>query len=219
MESAALGSYLLGAVYLVPAVLVTALCMGCWRQKNNARIPQNIADYEDELPFRVVRPSTSVTMQMNHKPGPAPPPSTSFLLPVMSPHIVESRRTSFAPTEDNESVPSYENEEHAESGDYVNEEEEKPGEGYIEVLPDPPAPVVGSVSQQSLLSTPSSVNENYVNVDDTSENFDSNSGNYVNLDEENCKAFTLNNGLSFDNVHDSEDDESSDYVNAPHIAH
>ncbi|XP_069044452.1 linker for activation of T-cells family member 1-like isoform X1 [Lepisosteus oculatus] len=226
MEPGTLGSFLLGVVFLLPVILITVLCVGCWGYKSsNARIPQNIADYEDEPNFRVVRPNT-FPQQSNHKPNTLQPSfhstahtgvTSSSPVHTLSP-VVNSRRTSATPQEDNESVPSYENEENeaVDVGDYVNEEDEQPGEGYIEVLPDAPAPVCGSVSQQSLMSAASSANENYVNLkedDAASENFESNSGNYVNLEEE--KDAVLRTGSSLDNVNDSEDDGSSDYVNAP----
>ncbi|XP_069044453.1 linker for activation of T-cells family member 1-like isoform X2 [Lepisosteus oculatus] len=184
MEPGTLGSFLLGVVFLLPVILITVLCVGCWGYKSsNARIPQNIADYEDEPNFRVVRPNT-FPQQSNHKPNTLQPSfhstahtgvTSSSPVHTLSP-VVNSRRTSATPQEDNESVPSYENEENeaVDVGDYVNEEDEQPGEGYIEVLPDAPAPVCGSVSQQSLMSAASSANENYVNLkedDAASENF------------------------------------------------
>ncbi|MGH0147547.1 UNVERIFIED_CONTAM: hypothetical protein FKN15_012345 [Acipenser sinensis] len=92
-------------------------------------------------------------------------------IPELSPHPAESRRSSFAKTDDDESAPSYENQ----------------------------------------------VTEEYVNVpDDSSDRIDSNSGDYVNLNEEDISSISH---VLHDDYHNDSEDDGPDYVNAPERAH
>ncbi|XP_041094623.1 uncharacterized protein LOC121306768 [Polyodon spathula] len=223
MSPPLLVSMLWSLFLLLPLVLLSTLCSYCRQQR---RIQQSVEDYEIK-PQNYNNPGGGFTVI---RPNYAPPgilpvrsvTSPTHFLSIPSPHPAESRRSSFAKTDDDESAPSYENQDQNLDSDYVNEdneEQERPGEGYIVVLPDPPAPPTSTEPHPQTdgpTSNRSSVTEEYVNVpDDSSDRIDSNSGDYVNLNEEDISS--ISHVLQVDYHNDSEDD-GPDYVNAPERA-
>ncbi|KAJ8402613.1 hypothetical protein AAFF_G00366960 [Aldrovandia affinis] len=96
-------------------------------------------------------------------------------------------------------------------GDDDGDYEEEKGEGYIEVLPDHPEGVSIYASRQSLVSTQSSGQGNYVNVAGEDVQSDTSSQCYINVDGDK-DHLRLSPGVSLDNV-DSDNNSNSDYVN------
>ncbi|KAI1896356.1 hypothetical protein AGOR_G00093950 [Albula goreensis] len=210
MEMTVLDSMWMGALVLVPMAVLAGLCLSC-RKHSHTSIQQNYGDYDETQPFptgsggfRIVRTTGAVLpVSTNHVSMSGGSVHSSHLLPTTSPILLPSRHSSFAPTE-NESIPSYENQE---PGVYDKEDEDMPG--YIEVLPDPPASEPINTSQYSIPSMQSSGADevDYVNVDSGSEK------SYINVRDQ-IPSLPLTPGFSCDSM-ESEDNGSSEYVNAP----
>ncbi|XP_065278215.1 linker for activation of T-cells family member 1 [Emys orbicularis] len=165
MEAVSLAGVLWAFVLVLPAVLATALCIGCrdtgspgaeWDGPplppplmlrpalSPAHGAQAVGDYEYKPPPCVPPNSFMVLTRANYpsrnqiKQQPVPP-AEQFLSIPRSPQAPQSRQVSFTRTEtDNDSVPSYENEERPrgdddDDNDYNNEIYTP---GYVEVLPD-----------------------------------------------------------------------------------
>ncbi|XP_064180738.1 uncharacterized protein LOC135249239 isoform X2 [Anguilla rostrata] len=211
METTVLDSTLVGALLVVPVVLLAGLCLSC-RKHSHTSIQQNYGDYDETQPFptgsggfRIVRTAGPVLVvstnpiNMSGSSG-----HSSHLLSATSPLLLQSRHSSFAPTEDG-SIPSYENQEIPQG--FCVDKEDDDVTGYIEVLPDPPVSKSVCASQQSLPSVQSSGTGemDYVNVDSASEK------SYINVKDDVIGLFP---GVSCESM-DSEDNGSSDYVNAP----
>ncbi|XP_036408448.1 linker for activation of T-cells family member 1 [Megalops cyprinoides] len=219
MEVAALGPLLSGGLLVVSVVLLAGLCVSCRKSSHRTSIQQYFSedDYVQQSHtvqggFRVVRPAC-----------PAPPVSSrgsghSTHLPFdTSPVMHQTRRSSFNPNDTGGIIPK-ERPSTPQDDDYVNEDnddddEEVKGEGYIEVLPDPPADIRICVSQQSLASTQSSGQGNYVNVKEEDGQSDASSQNYINVNAEEHAGF--HRGVSLDSFgnFDSDNNSVSDYVN------
>ncbi|KAJ8332089.1 hypothetical protein SKAU_G00429220 [Synaphobranchus kaupii] len=213
MEATVLASSLSGILLFVSVVFLIGLCSGCRRTAHRTTIPEHFTDDyipQDHNPqgFRVVRPACPISCRSS---------GNSVHLPFPSPMFTTNHRASYVlPPTDGGSIPSYEN-PGSQDGDYINEnpdsdeEENEKGEGYIEVLPDPPAVVSVCRSQQSLVSTQSSDRGNYVNVIEEDYRSDTSSQNYINVEAEGGH-YRLSPGISIDNV-DSDNNSNSDYVN------
>ncbi|XP_061086797.1 linker for activation of T-cells family member 1-like isoform X2 [Conger conger] len=187
METTVLDSTLVGALLVVPVVLLTGLCLSC-RKHSHTSIQQNY-DVDDDTQyfpagsggFRIVRPAGPVLpastnpFNMSESSG-----HSSHLLSPISPLLHQSRHSSFVPTEDG-SIPSYENQE-SPHGVYVDDKEDDDAPGYIEVLPDPPVCKSVCASHQSLASVQSSGTGelDYVNVDSDT----ASEKNYINVKDE-----------------------------------
>ncbi|KAJ8414172.1 hypothetical protein AAFF_G00050420 [Aldrovandia affinis] len=210
METTVLESTLIGALLMVSVVLLAGLCLSC-RKHSHTSIQQNYDDYDETQPFptgsggfRIVRTTGAVLpVSTNHVNMSGSSGHSSHLLSATSPLQRQSRHSSFAPTDDG-SIPSYENQESPQDVD--KEEDDIPG--YIEVLPDPPVSESICRSQQSLTSIQSSGTGEmvYVNVDSESEK------SYINVKDE--IFHELYPGVSCESM-GSEDNSSSEYVNAP----
>ncbi|KAG7459896.1 hypothetical protein MATL_G00215480 [Megalops atlanticus] len=218
MEVAALGPLLSGGLLVVSVVLLAGLCVSCRKSSHRTSIQQYFSedDYIQQChpgpgEFRLVRPTC-----------PAPPVSSrgsghsAHLTFDNSPLLDQTRRPSFNPN-DTGVIILNKRPSSLPDDDYVNEDddddEEVKGEGYIEVLPDPPAEVSICVSQQSLASTQSSGRGNYVNVKEEDEQSDASSQNYINVNAEEHAGFHQAESLdSFGNF-DSDNNSVSDYVN------
>ncbi|KAG7492239.1 hypothetical protein MATL_G00011710 [Megalops atlanticus] len=209
METTVLDSMLVVALLVVPVVLLAGLCMSC-RKPPHTSIQQKYEDYDETRSY----PAAPGGFRIVRTTGPAVPVSTihintsggsgysSHLLSASSPIQQQSRHSSFAPTEDG-SIPSYENQEPPQG---VDDKEDDDITGYIQVLPDPPVAVSICRSQQSLPSMQSSGAGDYVNVDSASEK------SYINVKDEFTHGFLR--GSSRESM-ESEDNGSSEYVNAP----
>nr|XP_014349847.1 PREDICTED: linker for activation of T-cells family member 1 [Latimeria chalumnae] len=219
MDVASFMSIMWACFLLLPVVIVTTLCLGCWERKNRT-IRNQESDYEDKPPFFIAphpqNSSFAVLRQPNYKPHSIPsiPPVTSMdFLPVPSPLPVESRRSSYTKIEaDNESGPSYENEQidtDPDDDDYKNY-----GSGYITILPDDPAPKLKETVKVSNHCSKISLNnsaEDYENLQEVAIESDADTdefdgSNYVNVAE-------MKYGGGGGSDRDSEDD-GPDYVNA-----
>ncbi|KAK1151990.1 hypothetical protein AOXY_G31862 [Acipenser oxyrinchus oxyrinchus] len=215
---------------LLPLVLLSTLCSYCRQQRDVSMSRLSFRPHNYTNPsggFTVIRPNYA-------PPGILPVRSVtspSHFLSIPSPHPAESRRSSFAKTDDDGKTTKLINEfksflflvaDQNLDSDYVNEdneEQERPGEGYIVVLPDPPAPPTHTEpcpQTDDPASNRSSVTEEYVNVpDDSSDRIDSNSGDYVNLNEEDISSISH---VLQDDYHNDSEDDGPDYVNAPERA-
>lgn len=216
MEAAALGSLLSGILLAVSVVLLIGLCGVCRRSTHHTTIPEHFTDdyiQQDHNPqgFRVVRPTCTVLPVSTRSSG------NSTHLPFASSPMLEMHRcSSHIPRVDGGSPTTYANPA-SQDDDYINEnpdsdeEYNEKGEGYIEVLADPPVAVSNCRSQQSLVSTQSSDHGNYVNLAEDDNRSDGSSQNYINV-EAGGECYKLSPGVSLDNV-DSDNNSNSDYVN------
>ncbi|XP_029110314.1 linker for activation of T-cells family member 1 isoform X2 [Scleropages formosus] len=211
MEEALLNALMNGALLVVSVAMLAGLCIRCGGPWNRTSIPQNLRDgdaneqYQPTPGFRVVRPAPTVMYQPPIRSS-GSGQSSNQLSPLQA-----NRHSSFTPTNDGESIPSYEN-PGSDQDDYVNKDpDDNPDDNpdnYIEVLPDSVPIVSVSLSQNSILSVQSSGHEDYVNVQD--DNSDNNSENYINMPDRNAPALTP--GMSHESI-DSEGNTSADYVN------
>nr|XP_033799862.1 linker for activation of T-cells family member 1 [Geotrypetes seraphini] len=215
-------------ILVLPVILTMALCIGC-RERAPTQISQSVDDYDfkpsymshSHTSFTVIRnPSTGMP---NNFPSSLPVATSEVFLSVpCSPQAPESRRSSFTPAEvDNESVPSYENEDQKqpEDEDYINDTYIS---GYIDVLPDnvetpasDPEPAhelepAGDMHSGRLSSTNT---EEYENVVEQQRDSMGDSLEYVNVPEQH-QVEQRSENLSFDggSNQDSEDD-TPDYEN------
>ncbi|XP_043942497.1 uncharacterized protein LOC122813988 isoform X2 [Protopterus annectens] len=152
MDPFTMGGAMWAFVLILPVVIITTLCIGCWKHTAN-RIPQTVEDgdyQKSDNTFAVIRPTayhpTTIPTTIN-----SAPPRTLGMLTVVqrSPLPSDSRRSSYnKPESDNDStsnyvntgsIPSYENSTCDPSDNEA--ENQDPNDGYITVLPDEVAPV------------------------------------------------------------------------------
>lgn len=194
MEAVWLAGLLWALALVLPAVLVTALCIGCRDASSPAHGVPAVADYEYKPPpcvphnsFMVLtRASYPARNQIKQQPvGPA----EQFLSIPRSPQMPQSRQVSSCRTEtDNESLPSYENQEGPRAGDDDDDyNNELYATGYVEVLPDsmtePAAELV--TSRMELRDSASSVApaDDYENVPEAQRQSLADSLEYINMPE------------------------------------
>ncbi|KAL4658364.1 linker for activation of T-cells family member 1-like [Arapaima gigas] len=209
MEEMVLNALMNGALLVVSVAMLATLCIRCGGPWNRTSIPQNLRDgdtneqYQPILRFHVVRP-TPTQYQSSTTNSRLPSSHLSATSPVQA-----NRRSSFTPTNEGGSIPSYEN-HGSDHDDYVNnlDNPENPDnpDNYIVVLPDPGPVTSVSLSNQSILSTPSSEPPDYVNIHDS----DTNSDNYINVPDRSTPGLTP--GSSHESI-DSDGNPTADYVN------
>ncbi|XP_029462951.1 uncharacterized protein LOC115094248 isoform X3 [Rhinatrema bivittatum] len=200
-------------ILVLPVILIMALCIGC-RESAPKRIPQSVDDYDFRSSY-MSHPSSSFAV-MRH-PSTGIPSNFSSSLPVTasdaflsvpsSPLAPDSRRSSFTPAEvDNESVPSYENQDQKQTEDdeYINDTYIS---GYIDVLPDivePPVPC------------PEPMPEPETEEQMQSDRISSDSLEYVNVpDQQEARQHLDNFSQEGGSNRDSEED-TPDYENVTH---
>ncbi|XP_028670601.2 uncharacterized protein LOC114661628 isoform X2 [Erpetoichthys calabaricus] len=208
MDLSGSGAFMWGAALLLPGLLTTALCIFC-RRHPRVRIPE-VDDYEPKPSFE----GQGFTILGRH-----PYPNSvmnSSQPPQMSPFL--TLPSALPQTRSRISLVNTEIIAVLDIDDYVNNEAEIPGEGYIEVLPDPPqSNTPDPLSHTPARSSCSSVGEeDYVNLNENnvSGRGDSSSadiGDYVNVK---AKVSGLSHSQQTLERADSEDDEV-DYVNNP----
>ncbi|XP_067401859.1 linker for activation of T-cells family member 1 isoform X2 [Emydura macquarii macquarii] len=223
MEAVSLAGVLWALVLVLPAVLATALCIGCRDASSPVHGAQAVGDYEYKPPPCVPPNSFMVLTRTNYpsrnqiKQQPVVP-AEQFLSIPRSPQVPQSRQVSFTRTEtDNDSVPSYENEERTrgdEDNDYNNE---LYATGYVEVLPDsitetPPAVLIPSGPELRDSVSSVTMGEEYENVPEAQRESLADSLEYVNMPEPGASLPDAHYGAS-----DRESEEDGpDYENLHH---
>ncbi|XP_029462950.1 uncharacterized protein LOC115094248 isoform X2 [Rhinatrema bivittatum] len=217
-------------ILVLPVILIMALCIGC-RESAPKRIPQSVDDYDfrssymshPSSSFAVMRhPSTGIPSNFSSS---LPVTASDAFLSVPSPLAPDSRRSSFTPAEvDNESVPSYENQDQKQTEDdeYINDTYIS---GYIDVLPDivePPVPCPEPMpepetEEQMQSDRISSTNtEEYENVPEQQRDSLGDSLEYVNVpDQQEARQHLDNFSQEGGSNRDSEED-TPDYENVTH---
>ncbi|CAM4677905.1 linker for activation of T-cells family member 1 isoform X1 [Lepidochelys kempii] len=222
MEAVSLAGVLWAFVLVLPAVLATALCIGCRDTGSPAHGAQAVGDYEYKPPPCVPPNSFMVLTRANYpsrnqiKQQPVAP-AEQFLSIPRSPQAPQSRQVSFTRTEtDNDSVPSYENEERPrgdddDDNDYNNELYIT---GYVEVLPDSitetsPKEVVTSGPELRDSVSSVAMGDEYENMPEAQRESLADSLEYVNMPEPGSSIPDAHYGAS---NRESEDD-GPDYEN------
>ncbi|XP_074920771.1 linker for activation of T-cells family member 1 [Chelonoidis abingdonii] len=238
MEAVSLTGVLWAVVLVLPAVLATALCIGCrdtgspgaeWARSplpppltlcpalSPAHGAQAVGDYEYKPPPCVPPNSFMVLTRANSRPfPPGHPHPEQFLSIPRSPQAPQSRQVSLTRTEtDNDSVPSYENEERPRGDDDDNDyNNEIYIPGYVEVLPDSvteASPTELVTSGPELRDSVSSVamGDEYENMPEAQRESLADSLEYVNMPEPGSSLPDAHYGAS---DRESEDD-GPDYEN------
>ncbi|XP_039620715.1 uncharacterized protein LOC120536436 isoform X2 [Polypterus senegalus] len=207
MDLSGSGAFMWGAALLLPGLLTTALCIFC-RRHPRVRIPE-VDDYEPKPSFE----GQGFTILGRHPyTNSSQPPQMSPFLPLPSALPQTRSRISLVNTDDKGPVGD---------DDYVNEAE-IPGEGYIEVLPDPPqSNTPDTLSHTPARSSCSSVGEeDYVNLNLKENNVSSRVDSYCadNGDYENVKAKSSglsHSQLTLERVDSEDDDYVNNHVSAP----
>ncbi|XP_069508276.1 uncharacterized protein [Ambystoma mexicanum] len=202
-------------IVLLPIIITTALCIHC-RAAAPTRIPQSIDDYEykphdmmspaSHSSFTVLRPSNYG--QQRGDTGLRMDRMDAFLS-VSSLPAPESWKNSFAkPAVDNDSVPSYENDEA--DVDYSNKDSIPE---YLDVLPDNVDPSVSQSAHnddRKSASLSSVVTEDYQNVPEQERDSLGDNLEYENVPEKKEPAHA---SVNYDDTSESEDDDNPDYEN------
>ncbi|XP_074985199.1 linker for activation of T-cells family member 1 isoform X2 [Caretta caretta] len=213
MEAVSLAGVLWAFVLVLPAVLATALCIGCRDTGSPAHGAQAVGDYEYKPPPCVPPNSFMVLTRANYpsrnqiKQQPVAP-AEQFLSIPRSPQAPQSRQVSFTRTETDNERPHGDDDD---DNDYNNELYIT---GYVEVLPDSitetsPKEVVTSGPELRDSVSSVAMGDEYENMPEAQRESLADSLEYVNMPEPGSSIPDAHYGTS---NRESEDD-GPDYEN------